>query len=36
LKASGYDGSISLEVFARERAYLLTSRDLLRGWWEAA
>lgn len=36
LKASGYDGSISLEVFARERAYLLTSRDLLRAWWETA
>jgi len=36
LKASGYDGSISLEVFAPQRAYLLHSRDLLRTWWEAA
>jgi sugar phosphate isomerase/epimerase len=36
LKASGYDGTISLEVFAPERAYLLQSRDLLREWWEAA
>ena len=36
LKASGYDGTISLEVFAPERAYLLQSRDLLRAWWEAA
>jgi sugar phosphate isomerase/epimerase len=36
LKASGYDGTISLEVFAPERAYLLQSRDLLRLWWEAA
>ncbi len=36
LKASGYDGTISLEVFAPERAYLLQSRDLLRQWWEAA
>ncbi len=35
LKASGYDGTISLEVFAPEPAYLLQSRDLLRKWWEA-
>jgi sugar phosphate isomerase/epimerase len=34
LKATGYDGSISLEVFAPERAYLLQSRDLLREWWK--
>ena len=36
LKASGYDGTISLEIFAPERAYLLQSRDLLRQWWEKA
>lgn len=36
LKASGYDGTISLEVFAPERAYLLQSRDLVKEWWEAA
>jgi sugar phosphate isomerase/epimerase len=34
LKASAYDGTISLEVFAPERAYLLQSRDLLRHWWD--
>ncbi len=33
LKANGYDGTISLEIFAPERAYLLQSRDLLRQWW---
>jgi sugar phosphate isomerase/epimerase len=36
LKASGYDGTISLEVFSPDRAYLLHSRDLLRQWWAAA
>jgi sugar phosphate isomerase/epimerase len=36
LKAGGYDGTISLEVFGPERAYLLQSRDLLRQWWAAA
>jgi sugar phosphate isomerase/epimerase len=36
LKASGYDGTISLEVFSPDRAYLLQSRDLLRQWWAAA
>ncbi len=36
LKASGYDGTISLEIFAPERGYLLHSRDLLRQWWAAA
>jgi sugar phosphate isomerase/epimerase len=36
LKARGYDSTISLEIFAPERAYLLQSRDLLREWWEAA
>ena len=35
LKATGYDGTITLEVFAPEREYLLLSRDLLRRWWEA-
>ena len=36
LKASGYDGTISLEVFSPDRAYLLQSRDFLRQWWAAA
>ena len=34
LKASGYDGTITLEVFAPEREHLLLSRDLLRQWWD--
>lgn len=33
LKASGYDGTITLEVFAPQKEYLLLSRDLLRRWW---
>jgi sugar phosphate isomerase/epimerase len=33
LKATGYDGTITLEVFAAHREYLLLSRDLLRRWW---
>jgi sugar phosphate isomerase/epimerase len=33
LKATGYDGTITLEVFALHREYLLLSRDLLRRWW---
>ena len=36
LKATGYDGTITLEVFALHREYLLISRDLLRRWWEDA
>ena len=33
LKQCGYDGTITLEVFAPHREYLLLSRDLLRKWW---
>ncbi len=36
LKQSGYDGTITLEVFSPYREYLLMSRDLLRQWWDAA
>jgi len=36
LKASGYDGTISLEIFAEHREYLLLSRDLLKKWWDEA
>jgi sugar phosphate isomerase/epimerase len=36
LRASGYNGTITLEVFAPERDHLLLSRDLLRKWWEGA
>ena len=34
LKASGYNGTITLEVFAPEKEHLLLSRDLVRRWWE--
>lgn len=33
LKATGYDGTITLEVFSEHREYLLLSRELLRKWW---
>lgn len=36
LKASGYDGTITLEVFASAKEYLLLSRDLLKKWWDEA
>jgi sugar phosphate isomerase/epimerase len=36
LKATGYDGTITLEVFAPQKDYLLLSRDLLRRWWAEA
>jgi sugar phosphate isomerase/epimerase len=36
LKQSGYDGTISLEVFTEQREYLLLSRKLLREWWSMA
>lgn len=36
LKATGYDGTITLEVFSREREHLRTSRRLLLEWWSAA
>ncbi|MFQ5613741.1 MAG: sugar phosphate isomerase/epimerase family protein, partial [Anaerolineae bacterium] len=35
LKATGYDGTITLEIFAPEKVYLLQSRDLVRRWWAA-
>ena len=35
LRASGYDATITLEVFARDRNYLAYSRDRLREWWSA-
>lgn len=34
LKATGYDGTITLEVFSPYREHLLLSRDLLGKWWE--
>jgi sugar phosphate isomerase/epimerase len=36
LRGAGYDGTITLEVFARDRFYLAYSRDRLREMWEAA
>lgn len=36
LRASGYDGTITLEVFARDRHFLAYSRDRLREFWRAA
>ena len=34
LKACGYDGTITLEVFTPDRRYLSHSRDLLRRTWD--
>ncbi|MEW6252417.1 MAG: sugar phosphate isomerase/epimerase family protein [Planctomycetota bacterium] len=34
LKAAGYDGTITLEVFCPERRFLADSRDVLRKLWE--
>jgi sugar phosphate isomerase/epimerase len=34
LKAAGYDGTITLEVFSPDRNYLALSRDILRRLWE--
>jgi len=36
LKATGYDGTITLEVFSPDKEYLFASRDLLRKWWAEA
>jgi sugar phosphate isomerase/epimerase len=36
LRASGYDQTITLEVFARDRHFLGYSRDRLREMWDAA
>ena len=36
LKGASYDGTLTLEVFSREREHLRTSRRLLLEWWSAA
>jgi sugar phosphate isomerase/epimerase len=36
LKHSGYDGTVTLEVFSREREYLRTSRRMWLQWWSDA
>jgi len=33
LKGAGYDGTVTLEVFSREREYLRMSRKLWLKWW---
>ncbi|MEO8322942.1 MAG: sugar phosphate isomerase/epimerase family protein [Actinomycetota bacterium] len=35
LKQHGYDGTVTLEVFSREREHLLTSRRLWLEWWNS-
>ena len=34
LKRCGYDGTITLEVFSRDKHYLAYSRDVLRKLWD--
>jgi sugar phosphate isomerase/epimerase len=36
LRESGYDGTVTLEVFSREREHLRTSRKLWLTWWSEA
>ncbi len=36
LKASGYDATVTLEVFSADPHFLLYSRDQLRRWWDEA
>jgi sugar phosphate isomerase/epimerase len=36
LKEHGYDGTVTLEVFSREREHLRTSRRLWLKWWSEA
>ncbi|MDQ3890383.1 MAG: sugar phosphate isomerase/epimerase [Actinomycetota bacterium] len=36
LSCAGWDGTVTLEVFAPERAHLDTSRRLWREWWRVA
>jgi sugar phosphate isomerase/epimerase len=36
LKAAGYDGTITLEVFTPDRQFFVYSRDVLRRLWNEA
>jgi sugar phosphate isomerase/epimerase len=36
LKATGYNGTITLEVFSTDESYLVHSRDVLRALWDGA
>lgn len=35
IKNTGYDGTFTLEVFSRERQYILASREFLRSMWQS-
>jgi sugar phosphate isomerase/epimerase len=35
LRRAGYDGTVTIEIFAREPAHVETSRRLWREWWDA-
>lgn len=35
IKKTGYDDSFTLEVFSREREFVLTSREILRSLWQS-
>jgi sugar phosphate isomerase/epimerase len=36
LRGAGYDGTVTIEIFAREPAHVEMSTRLWRAWWEAA
>jgi hypothetical protein len=36
LRATGYDATITLEVFTTDRRYVELSREILRGLWNAS
>lgn len=36
IKSSGFDSTITLEVFAKDRDYLLISKEKLLRWWKTA
>jgi sugar phosphate isomerase/epimerase len=36
LRRAGYDGTVTIEIFAREPAHMETSTRLWREWWQAA
>jgi sugar phosphate isomerase/epimerase len=36
LKEHGWDGTVTLEVFSREREYLRVARRLWLEWWSSA
>jgi sugar phosphate isomerase/epimerase len=36
LRRTGYDGTVTIEIFSRDPAYIEASVRLWRGWWKAA